>query len=143
MPPVPPVKAKVAICGGAYFVLVFAAGFVLGTLRVLLLEPRIGVRAAELLEMPVMLLVIFLAARYLVARMPPAATRAPYLAAGGIGLALLLLFEVVLVLGLRGMSLGEYFASRDPLAFAAYLASLLIFAIMPALVSTPGRRPRG
>ena len=40
-----------------YFVLVFAAGFVLGTIRVLLVAPRWGELLAVLLESPIMLFV--------------------------------------------------------------------------------------
>ena len=49
----------------AYFLIVFGAGFLLGTIRVLLLLPVLGERAAELLEMPFMLIVIVLAARWI------------------------------------------------------------------------------
>jgi hypothetical protein len=45
----------------------FGAGFVLGTLRALWVVPRLGVRAAELLEAPVMLAVTVLAARWVAA----------------------------------------------------------------------------
>ena len=46
-----------------YFALVFGTGFVLGPIRILFLVPRFGVRVAELMEFPVMLVVIVLAAR--------------------------------------------------------------------------------
>ena len=51
-----------------YFALVMGTGFALGSLRVPLLVPRIGERYAELIEMPLMLLAIFLAARHVVLR---------------------------------------------------------------------------
>ena len=41
-----------------YFALVFGAGCVLGPVRILWLVPRVGTRAAELIEMPIMLAVI-------------------------------------------------------------------------------------
>ena len=52
--------------GARYFGVVFGAGFALGTMRVLWLVPRLGERWAELLEMPVMGLVMFAAARGMV-----------------------------------------------------------------------------
>lgn len=52
--------------GAIYFGLCFGAGLVLGTIRVLWLLPAVGTRTAELLEMPVMLTVIILSARWVV-----------------------------------------------------------------------------
>ena len=49
-----------------YFALVFGAGFVLGPIRILFIVPRFGVRLAELMEFPVMLVVIVLTSRWLV-----------------------------------------------------------------------------
>ena len=45
-----------------YFALVFGAGFLLGPIRVLFLEPRVGLRAAELTELPLMIVAITFAA---------------------------------------------------------------------------------
>jgi hypothetical protein len=47
---------------------VFGAGFLLGCIRVPLLVPRLGVRTSELLEMPIQLVVIVFAARFVVER---------------------------------------------------------------------------
>ena len=67
---------RVLAAGTLYFALVFGAGFVLGTLRVLLVVPRLGERAAELAEMPVMLVVSMVAARWVVKRLAlPASAR--------------------------------------------------------------------
>lgn len=63
--PEPLIILKAAV---VYFALVFGAGFVLGPIRILFLVPRFGVRLAELMEFPVMLVVIVLAARWLVRR---------------------------------------------------------------------------
>ena len=46
---------QVVKAGVLYFALVFGVGFVLGTIRTLLVVPRVGTRKAELMEMPIML----------------------------------------------------------------------------------------
>ena len=54
---------QVLKAGAVYFAVVFAVGFVLGTIRTLWVVPRFGARTAELMEMPVMLAVTIVAAR--------------------------------------------------------------------------------
>ncbi len=126
--------------GVVYFLLVFGAGFVLGPVRVLLVEPRVGARMAELLEAPVMLAVIVVAARWVVGRFCASSGKPVRFGVGALALSLLLLAEFTVVLSLRGMSLGEYFQSRDPVSGAVYLASLVVFAVMPILIK-PRRSP--
>ena len=121
-----------------YFAIAFGAGFVLGTIRVGLLVPRFGERTAELAEAPLMLAVTVLAARFVVRRFP-ALDRRSHLWSGVVALALMLAIEFSVVLSLRGLSLAEYAASRDPIAGAVYVALLAVFALMPWLVSA--RRP--
>lgn len=55
--------------GVLYFALVFGAGFVLGTIRTLWIVPRLGMRMAELMETPIMLVITILAARWTVRRL--------------------------------------------------------------------------
>jgi len=119
----------------SYFILVFTAGFVLGVARVLLLVPQIGERYAELLEMPLMLIAIYLAAKFIVYRFPSLPQRSAYLVVGVSALALLLLVEFTVVLGLREISLTTYLTSRDPVSGSAYVASLFVYTLMPFMVA--------
>ena len=120
--------------GVLYFATVFAAGFALGTIRVLLVAPRVGERAAELMEAPVMVAVSYLAARWIVRRfaLPPAPSQR--LAAGLIALVLMLAFEFGFVLQLRGLTIAEYVATRDPVSGTVYYLSLALFALFPLLL---------
>jgi hypothetical protein len=121
--------------GALYFALVFGAGFVLGTVRTLWVVPRIGTRTAELLEEPMMLVIIILAARWLVRRLSVSPKASSRLSMGGIALGLMLVVEFTFVLWLRGLSIRDYLAGRDPVAGTAYYAMLVLFAIIPLLVA--------
>ena len=122
---------KVLRYGGAYFLLVFSAGFLLGMLRVPFLEPVLGVRWAELVEMPFMLLAIWWAAGAVIGPARLSSTPSA-LAAGVLALSLLLLVEFTVVLSLRGGTLATWWADRDPVSGSAYLASLVFYALAPA-----------
>jgi hypothetical protein len=130
---------KVLQAAVLYFVLVFGAGFVLGALRVLFVVPRWGTRAAELMEMPVMLVVTIAVARWVVRRLAVPSTTRARLGMGVTALGLLLAAEFALVLRLRGLSLSTYFAERDPVSGTAYYVLLGVVAIMPRLVAYTGR----
>jgi hypothetical protein len=126
---------QMAKAGLLYFALVFGTGFLLGPIRLLWLVPRFGTRIAELMEMPVMLVVIVLAARWTVRRLAVPSTPRSRLGMGGIALVLLLLAELTLVLWLQGLSIREYLASRDPVSGTVYSVLLGVFAVMPLLVA--------
>lgn len=143
----------IAVVGGgaAYFLIVFAIGFVLGVVRTLWFVPRIGVRWAELLEIPAMVVVIYRAARW-VSRWFRLADhrRAVQVGIGLVGLLLLVGAELYLALQLSGQSPAEYVASRDPVSGTAYGLSLVLFVLMPTLVtrdpnltSADGKRSQG
>lgn len=119
----------------AYFAIVFGAGFVLGAVRTVFVASRLGDRAAELAESPLMLVVVYLVARGLVRRESRLTTQSEWLAVGCLALVLMLLTEFTVVLWIRGLSLSTYFATRDPVSGGVYLASLVVFAICPWLVS--------
>jgi membrane protein implicated in regulation of membrane protease activity len=121
------------IRGVVYFCLVLAAGFGLGTIRVLWVVPRAGPRWAEILEAPLMLVAIYLAARFVTRRYKAAHSR-EYLYSGCLALTFMLITEFTVVLGLRGISISEYLQGRDPVAELVYVVMLVIFAVMPWLI---------
>lgn len=121
--------------GVIYFALVFSAGFVLGAIRTLWVVPRVGTRTAELMEMPIMLVVTIVAARWIVRHFAIPYVPSARLGMGGIGLSLLLVAEFGLVLWLRGISIREYLATRDPVSGTVYYLLLGVFAIMPLFVA--------
>src|SRR5579863_6092753 len=100
--------AQILQAGILYFALVFGAGFVLGAIRTLWVVPRVGTRMAELMETPVMLVVIIVASKWVVLHLAVPSAPSARLGMGGIGLCLLLVGEFGLVLWLRGLSLREY-----------------------------------
>ncbi|WP_313918381.1 hypothetical protein [Tahibacter sp.] len=123
---------RILRAGFVYFFLVFGAGFALALIRIPFLVPRFGVRTAELIEAPVMLLVILWASRYLARRNAPWG-RPARLAVGCTAFVLLVAAELGVAYFLGARSPGDYLASRDPISGSVYLASLVFFAVAPAL----------
>ena len=126
---------RILKAGALYFVLVFGAGFLLGLIRVPLLVPRLGVRTAELLEMPVMLVAIVWAARHCARRFALPSTGVDRLAAGSLAFVLLVAAELTFAALAQGQSPAAYIASRDPVSGAAYAVALVLFALMPFLLA--------
>jgi hypothetical protein len=121
--------------GTLYFALVSGAGFVLGSIRILWAVPRFGTRVVELMETPIMFVVTILAARWIVRRLAVPPKPSNRLDMGCVGLGLMLVAEFTLVLWLRGLSISEYLASRDPVSGTVYYVMLGVFCIMPLLVA--------
>lgn len=114
----------------AYFIPVFALGFVLGTVRTLWLAPAVGDVAAVAAELPVMLAASWLFARRVVRRHAMTTTGAA-LGIGLIAFALLLLAELALAVALAGQSPGQWAASLTRPAGALGLAGQALFALLP------------
>lgn len=121
--------------GSIYFICVFGAGFVLGVIRVTALVPRLGERFSELLEMPLMLAVIIVMGRFVVRRFRLSGARSQALVCGFFAAILLLVTEFTVVLSIRGLTLAQFFAERDPVAAAAYYLMVAVFALVPFLFS--------
>jgi hypothetical protein len=119
--------------GAFYFGLTFVAGCVLGPIRVLVLEPRIGPFLAALAEAPFLIAAMAATARW-TQRQCRLSSEADAVGMGLIGLALLLTVEIVSTLLLRGVSLGAYvgYLMTPPGLIALLL--FVIFAVMPATI---------
>lgn len=114
----------------AYWAVVFALGFVLGTLRVLWLAPLVGLIPAILIELPVILAASWMAAGWLVRRFA-ITTAGAALAMGGFAFALLMAAEFALALGLMGQTPGQWIAGLCEPHAAIGLAGQTAFALMP------------
>ena len=118
--------------GVRYFLIVFAVGFALGTVRTLVLVPRLGELAAVAFELPLMLAASWWMCDRLVRRLPPGI--APRITMGGTAFALLMAAEFA-------MSVWRF--DRPPAAMLARFASAagllglagqVAFALMPLVV---------
>jgi hypothetical protein len=114
----------------AYWAAIFALGFVLGSIRVLWLAPRLGEGAAVLAELPVMLGASWLWARHLLVRLP-LASAGQALAAGALAFALLLGAEFALAVVIFAQSPGAWFAALMRLPGSLGLAGQIGFALIP------------
>ncbi len=121
--------------GLIYFSIVFAVGFLLGTIRLLWVVPYVGTRVAELMEMPLLFIAIVMIANWLVQRLAIPPLFWVRLGMGLVALVCLLGSEFGPVLYLRGLSITDYLATRDPISGAVYYWMLGIFTVMPWLIS--------
>ena len=110
-----------------YFAIVFGSGFLLAFIRIPYLVPRYGVRTAELIEIPVMLLVIAFASHWIAKR----AKHRNLLATGMLALFFIVIAELAVAFFTGGGSPSAYISAKDPVSGGAYLASLLIFGLAP------------
>ncbi|MEE4360319.1 MAG: hypothetical protein V2I63_02215 [Pseudomonadales bacterium] len=123
-----------------YFALVFGAGFALGVLRTLLLEPRLGSATAQFVELPFMVVISLWAAGFCLRRLGAELSRTEVAFAGAAAVLLLFGFELVLVLGLRGETPGAWLQSRLSPPGIAYLISVLAFGCWPWVLYPRTRR---
>jgi len=128
---------RIIAVGMLYFLIVFGVGFLLGPMRVYLLEPRLGETMATLCEAPFLLIVIVLAARWLPKRFNMRMSAASLAAVGLGGLFLQQLADVVVGTLLRGITLAQQLSHLATPAGLIYMGLLLAYVAMPVLVNWP------
>jgi hypothetical protein len=114
--------------GIAYFLIVFAIGFVLGTVRVLVVAPQFGATHAVLIELPIMLTASWIACAWLVRRFKVAGEFGARLVMGAFALALLMAGELAVSLFAFGRTVEEHFTVYGTLDAQLGLAAQLLFA---------------
>ena len=123
-----------AIAGAVYFLLLFALGFVLGTIRVLFVVPQIGQFLAVIAEVPVMLTAAFLICRWTVQRwhVPPKTA----IRWGMVlwFLALLIVFETLLGIAIFGRMVGEQWAAFGAPPGIVGLLAQFVAALLPVFI---------
>lgn len=124
-----------SIVGAAftYFALVYALGFALGALRVLVVIPHLGATLAVMLEAPILLAASWWICAGLVARWRVPRSIASRLAMGAIAFTLLMLVEFGLGLVGFGRSIAEQLAAFREASAQLGLLAQLAFAAFPLI----------
>ena len=125
---------RALIAGTAYFLALFALGFVLGTIRVMLVAPPFGELAATFAEVPVMLTAAFFACCWAIRRWHVPRTIAIRWAMVLWFLALLLLFETLGGATLFARTMAEQWAALATPAGLLGLSAQIIAALLPLFV---------
>ena len=90
--------------GIIYFALVYAAGFVLGTIRNLLLMPVFGPAVSVLIELPFMLAIAWFVCRWIVRRFTVSAAAEDRVIMGATAFVFLTIAEYLFAFTLAGIS---------------------------------------
>lgn len=123
--------------GAIYFGVVFSIAFVLGTIRVLVVTPRLGAINAVLLEAPLILAVSWFASRWTVKKINVANETSQRVVMGLFAFFLLMVAEFSLSILVFGTPIQAYFAAFLSPQGAIGLAAQALFALIPAI-----QRPR-
>jgi hypothetical protein len=114
-----------------YFAAIFALGFVLGTLRVLVTAPAIGEAWATVLELPVMLAASWSVCAWVIQRFAVSPRPGPRLGMGLLALLLLLTAETALGVVGFGRDIEQQFSEYLKLGPALGLVAQMAFASFP------------
>jgi hypothetical protein len=125
----------VLTAGGAYFLTVFAAGFVLGTVRVLWVAPNLGPVPAVLIELPMLLTFAWFVCGWILRRWKIGRAGGADIGMGLTAFMLLILAETAFSVLLTGQSLSVFFQRMATAQGAIGLAGQILFAALPAIRS--------
>jgi hypothetical protein len=124
---------RVLSAAGVYFGLVFALGFVLGTVRTLALAaaPEVSRFQAVLIEAPIMLAASWFACAFVITRCALPRTIAARAGMGGGAFVMLVLAELALAVWLAGLTPAEHLRAYAEPSHALGLAAQMAFGLFP------------
>lgn len=125
-----------------YFAMVFAAGLVLGPVRVLWLEPWLGRTLAVLCETPFLLGVMAFAARRAPSWAGVVSGPISLISIGLLALCLQQIADLSVGFGLRGMTLSEQVALFSTPPGWIYGFDLVVFAVAPLILARRSKPPQ-
>ena len=125
---------RALLAGTAYFVSLFALGFALGAMRVLLLAPNVGPFAATLIEAPLMLIAAWFLCRWAIRGWKAPGSYAARWAMALWFFALLAAFETALGAALFGRSPAQQLADLLTPAGLLGLTLQIVAALFPLFV---------
>lgn len=125
--------------GFLYFIIVFAAGFVLGVVRVLVLVPMLGTFTAVLVEFPVILSLAWLACGRILRGGRPDRQQAALM--GATAFVLLMLAEASLSLAIGNRTLTDHIGLYGEPEHQLGLSAQVAFAVFPWIHASSRSQP--
>jgi hypothetical protein len=133
---------RIIIAGVVYGLICLAAGALLGPLRVLLLEPRLGLFIARLLEAPALLIAMFFAARFVVSMFRLRVQYYALLAVGLLAFCIVPAIDFFVGRIVRGVSIEEQISSFSSAPGIVYGVLLLALLVMPTVSTALGDKDK-
>jgi hypothetical protein len=124
--------ARSILAGAAYFLLVFAAAFAFGALRITFIVPAVGSVWATLLELPFTLAVSWIACGWLV-RILRTSSLGQAIGMAASAFALLMSAEAAGSILIFSRTLGDHIGSYRTAAGALGLAGQIVFGLFPIM----------
>ncbi|MEQ1827129.1 MAG: hypothetical protein ABL921_14335 [Pirellula sp.] len=121
--------------GTTYFALVFVVGFLLGTVRTLVLASSVGDFIAVAIELPVILAISWIVCKRVLLRYLVRPAFIERMVVGGSALLFLLGSEAILSVTLAGRSWMEHFGLYKTLPSLLGLFGQILFALFPLIQS--------
>ncbi len=125
---------RALLAGADYFVCLFALGFALGAVRVLVLAPRVGALAATMIEAPSMLIAAWFACRWIISSMQVANSVIARWTMALSFFALLTAFEIGLGAAMFGRSPAQQLEEVLTPAGLLGLAAQIVAALLPVFL---------